>query len=303
MGNTLTNTDPEIIVNECFPAFRAGLAPVNAFSTDFAAEAAAKGASIQVPVITAKSANTSFASDYESGDTTIVGKQVLLNTHVFSSTHMTDVEAGKTPVNAFMAAAKEDAYAVGLSAFQTVIGLIVAGTFGDVANTSKKVVTAANFDADDVADLVTMLGKRNALGDKSLITDLDYYGALLKDNAIQNASAMGSSVPIREGAVTRLLGCNVYESNAFPTALTNENTGAIVVVPSAIAVASRPVVPQEGAAGAGLEFSTATDPETGLTLGYRRWYNTKTGIRWHAFEILLGAVAVQTAGAVRAVSA
>ena len=95
----------------------------------------------------------------------------------------------------------------------------------------------------------------------------------------------------------------MYGTNAFPTALTNENTGAIVVVPSAIALAIRPVAPQEGAAQAGLRYATATDPETGLTLGYREFYNTATGAKWAGFECLYGATAVQTAGAVRVVSA
>ena len=303
MSNTLTNTDPELIVNEVLPAFKAGLAPVNAFSVSYAAEAAQKNASIQVPVITSKTANVASFTTYEDGDTTIVGTQVTLDTHVRSFSHMTDVEAGKTPVETMVAMAKEDAYAVGLSVFQGVIGLIVAGTFGDVANTSKLVVTAANYDADDVAGAITLLKKRNALGQFSVINDLDYAGALMKDNAVQVASALGSDEMIRQGAVGRLLGASIYETNGFPSALTNENTGAIVAVPSAIALAIRPVVPQEGSSQSGLQFATATDPETGLTLGFRKFYNTATGELWQGFEVLYGATAVQTAGAVRVVSA
>jgi len=254
-------------------------------------------------VITAKTANVASFTTYEDGDTTIVGTQVTLGTHVRSGSHMTDVEAGKTPVNAFMAMAKEDAYACGLSVFQGVIGLIVAGTFGNTANTEKLVVTSANYDADDLAEAIKLLRKRNALGAISAIHDLDYWAGMQKDNAVQSASALGSDEMIRDGAVGRLLGASMYFTNAFPTALTNENTGVVIAVPSAVAVALRPVVPQDGAAQAGLQFATATDPETGLTLGYRRWYNTATGYRWHCFECLYGASAVQAAGAVRVVSA
>jgi len=303
MSNTLTNTDPEIIVQDVLPAFKAGLAPLNAFSVSFDAEAAQKGASIQVPVITAKTANTSAFTTYEDGDTSIVGVQVQLDTHIRSGSHMTDVEAGKTPVNTFMAMAKEDAYACGLSAFQTVIGLFLAATYGNVEGTSKLTVSSANFGADDLATAVKYLKKRNALGAISSIMDLDYQTALITDNAIQNAAALGSNEAIREGAIGRVAGSSVYETNGLPTALTNENTGVVVCVPSAAAVAARPVVPQEGAEEAGLQYATATDPDTGITLGYRRWYNTATGIRWHCFEILLGCKAVQAAGAVRVVSA
>ena len=303
MSNTFTNTDPEIIVNTVFEAFKSGLSPVNAFSTSFSEASASPNASIQVPVVTAKSANTGGFTTYEDGDTTVVGTQVILNNRPRSFSHMTDLEAGKTPVEIGMAQAREDAFAVGLSVYQGVIGLIVAGTFGNVANTSKLVVTAANYDLDDVADAVTLLKKRNALGDYSLINDLDYAGALMRDNALQVASSLGSDEMVREGAVKRAVGVNIYETNAFPTDLTNENTGAIVVVPSAIALAIRPIVPQQGANQAGLEFATATDPTTGLTLGFRRFYNTATGTLWSGFEVLYGAAAVQTAGAVRIVSA
>ena len=303
LSNTFTNTDPELIVQSVLPAFTAGLTPVSAFSTNYAAEAAQKGASIQVPVITAKTANTSSFTTYEDGNTTVVGTQVILNVHARSFSGITDVEAGKTAMEIEMAAARENAYAVGLSVYQTVIGNIVAGTFGDTANTSKLVVTAANFNLDSVAQAVTFLKKRNARGDISLIMDLDYAGYFMQDNQVQNASALGSDEMVRQGAVGRILGVNVYETNAFPTALTNENTGAMVVVPSALAIAVRPVVPQSAASQAGVEFATATDPATGLTLGYRRFYNSATGQQWAGFEVLFGVTAVQAAGAVRIVSA
>ncbi len=303
MSNTLTNTDPEIIVNECLPAFKAGLAPVNAFSTSYASTVAQPSASIQVPVITAKSANTAGFSTYEDGDTTIVGVQVTLDQRPRSFSHLTDLEAGKTPVDVIMAQSREDAYAVGISVFQGVIGLIVAGTFGDVANTSKLVVTSANYDVRDLSQARKLLRKRNALGAISAIHDLDYGAAVIEDNNVLDASALGSTEGIREGAIGRLVGMSIYETNGFPTALTNENTGVVLTVPSAIALAIRPITPQSGSTQAGTQFATATDPETGLTLGYRRFYNNATGTYWHGFEVLWGATAVQTEGAVRVVSA
>jgi hypothetical protein len=193
LSNTFTNTNPEIIVQEVLPAFKAGLAPVNAFSVSYDAEAAQKGASIQVPVITAKTANTGAFTTYEDGNTTVVGTQVTLDTHARSFSGISDIEAGKTPVGIDMAQMKEDAYAVGKSIFQGVIGLIVAATFGDVANTSKLVVTAANYDVRDMAKAITLLKKRNALGSFSVIHDLDYYGALMEDTSLSDASALGSN--------------------------------------------------------------------------------------------------------------
>jgi len=303
MANTLTNVNPEIIAQEAFEAFKSGLTALSAFSTSFGAEAAEKGASIRVPVVTGLSATTSAFSTYESGDTTIAGTQVNISTHVRTPYHLTDTESSKTSVDVMMAQARESAYATAKSVWQGVTDLFVAGTFGDVEGTSKLTVTAANYDADDLATAISYLKKRNALGPITAIHDLDYSAALTKDNAVQSANNLGSDAVIRDGVIGRLLGADVAETNSFSSTLTGENTGVILAVPSACACAIRPIAPQDGAAEAGLFHTVITDPDSGLSMGFRQWYNTATGAKWAATEVLYGAAAVQAAGAVRVVSA
>lgn len=304
MANTLTNINGTIIAQNAFEAFKAGLVGTQAFSTSFDAEGGQKGSSVYVPVVTAKSAGA-FSSSYESGNSTITGTQVSLDQHYHCAFHITDVEAGKTPVDAFSALARESAYAMGLNIFQAAVAKFVAATFGDVEGTSKLTVAAASFDVRDVATLVKLLDKRNARGPKSLIVDLDYAAALVSDSVVLDASSRGGSDVQQDGWFNLpLLGVRAYKTNALPTAVTSENTSGILCVPSAIALAVRPVYPQsDDAQRAGLMFEVVTEPETGLTIGYRQWYNTATGTLWGTFEGLYGAAAVQSAGAVRGVTA
>jgi len=303
VANTLTNINGTIIAQDSFEAFKAGLVGTQAFSTGFDAEAGQKMSSVYVPVITARTAGA-YSSSYESGDTTITGTQITLDQHYHCASHLTDVEAGKTPVNAFAAMSAEAAYAEGKNIFQAALALFVAATYGDVDGTSKIIKPASSFGIDDVADMIKLLGKRNARGTMSLICDLDYAAALVKDSGVQNAAARGATDVIQDGWFNLpLLGIRVYKTNAFPSALTNESCGAVLVVPSAAGVALRPVYPQsQDAQNAGLFFETVTEEESMLTIGYRQWYNTATGTLWNTYEGLYGVKAIQTAGAVRCVS-
>jgi hypothetical protein len=224
---------------------------------------------------------------------------VTLNKHLVSTWDLTDLMAGKTPAKVWEAMAREAASGLARGVFQYVIGLIVAGTYGDTS-ADKLTVAASSFDLDDLADLDALLSKKNALGPRTAIMTVDYATALKKDNQIQDVSAFGSDSVIRTGKFNvPMYNISAYETNAFPAALTNEYTGVVLAVPQAIALAMRPVSPQEQNT---TRYSVISDSDTGISMGYREFYQDATGTLNGCFEVLLGATAVQTTGAVRVVS-
>ena len=301
MSNTWGGTNDALISMAGFESFKAALAPLNAFSTDFSGEAMQKGESVTTRVITGMSAGA-FSGSYITGDTTTTAKTVTLNQHSFRAWHLTDVEAGKTRVDLSAAQAREAGYAVAAAVFDYVTSLILAATYGDTS-ADKVTVAVASFDADDVADGAKLMDDKNIPdNNRSLILQNGYMASLRKDNALQDASAYGGAEVIREGSVGRLLGHDVYRTNAFSSDITNQNTQGLGVHPSSLAAAVRPVIPQDDGTQL-LAFQTPQDPETGLTLGYRRWYDPNTGIMWGSFEALYGAVAAQTTGLIRYVTA
>lgn len=301
MSNTLTTVDPTLIAQAGLEAFKSALAPIRSLSFMPSPDPVSKYATINVPLITAMSAGD-FAGDYETGDSTVTGKQVTLNQHKFRSFHITDVEGAKNPFDMMKLRASEAAFSVAKAVFQYIAGLATAATFGNTAGTHKLVVSAASFDSDYVSDLAGLLNDADApeMG-RALILNNAYHLALGKDPAIKNASASGSAEPLREGSTGRIAGFDIFRTNALPSAITSENTVGFGCVPSALAVAMAPVQPLGNAPQ--LTLIQTVDDVSGIPLTYRQWYSTKTGATWGAFECLFGAVAAQTAGLKRIVSA
>lgn len=302
MSNTLGGWNQTVIAQEGFSAFKQALAPIMAFSTDFSHEALKKGTQVTTRVITAMSAGD-WAGSYETGDTTTTAVDVSLNQHKFRSFHLTDLERTKSPADmgTWLKMSSEAAYAVGRSVVDYVLGLLVSGTYGDVEGTSKITKASASVDPDTVADIASAMTSRNIpQTNRSFIATNAVVTALLKTNSIQDASAFGSNAPIRDGEIGRLLGMRIFNYPDFPAALDAENTIAVGVHPSAIAVAVRAVPPPSDQTIC--HHEQLVDPDSGVTLGYRQWYNPDTGEQWGAFEALFGATAAQTTGAVRLVS-
>lgn len=301
MANTLTTVDPTLVAQEGLAAFKAALAPIRSMSFMPSPDPVSKYATINVPLVTAMSAGD-FAGDYETGDSTITGKQVTLNQHKFRAFHITDVENVKNPFDMMMLRAREASYSVAKAVFQYVAGLALAATFGNTAGTHKIVVSSASFDSDYVADLAGLLNDADSpeMG-RSLILNNAYHLSLSKDPALKNAQASGSTEPLREGSTGRVAGFDIFRTNALPSAITSENTTGFGCVPSAIAVAMAPVQPVGNAPQ--LSLVQVVDDLTGIPLTYRQWYSTKTGATWGAFECLFGATAAQTTGLKRIVSA
>lgn len=300
MGNTLTNVDPTLVAQEGLAAFKAALAPIRTMSFMPTPDPVSKYATINVPLITAMSAGD-FAGDYESGDSTVAGKQVTLNQHKFRSFHITDVEGVKNPFDMMMLRAREASYSVAKAVFQYISGLALAATFGDTS-ADKITVAAASFDSDYVSDLAGLLNDADSPeAGRSLILNNAYHLALTKDPALKNAQASGSNEPLREGSTGRVAGFDIFRTNAFPSAITSENTVGLGLVPSAFAVGMAPVQPSSPQQI--VNVIQLLDDETGIPLTYRQWYSPKTGATWGAFECLFGAVAALTTGLKRVVSA
>jgi len=312
MANTNTNVTPDVVVNEVLPAFVAGLVGLDAFSKSFEAtngqgQDLGLDDVVRVPVISARSAATFSSYETETGDT-LTGTAVTLSERKHTPFYNSDADRALPP-SAWLAKAGQSAYATGASVFSYAIGLYTASTFGDTDGTSKIIKAATSFGISDVVDMMKLLRKRNAVAAgeiPALIVNEDYAAALIHDAGVMNVSARGATdIQMTGWFDMPLLGVRVFRTNAFPSALTSENTGGILCVKSSLAVAMTPVRPKRSdlAAAAGLQYAEIQHPESGVRLGYREHYNTASGKTYGNTEILFGASAVQTTGAVRVVSA
>lgn len=305
MANTL-NTAERAILQSALSEYASSMAPVRAFTLDAdSGRPGQRNASVIVKLAAARTAST-FSSSYESGDTTFTDKTVSLNHHCFTSFNLTDVEYSKHTFDIVEKAGIEAARATARNVMDYVTGIIIDTNYGSTAGQHYLASTAVTaFDADDVITLGQYMDSNNTpRTDRSLIVLPQAYANLKKDNMLQGVNTSGSSQSLREGVVGRIDSFDVYMANEINTSATETNLGvyAFACHPTAMAVALRTVPPSDSdlASAAGLRYGEMTDPDSGITLGMRSWYNTATGVRWGAFEALAGRTAVKKDGIKRA---
>jgi hypothetical protein len=270
-------------------ALKHGLTPMkNVFAIDVDSTPVAKNQSVYVPLATARSA-AAYTNTYEDGNTTIVGYQVNCNTHLMASFHITEEQSMATPTDAFEAQAVECAYALAAGVQNTVFNAITLANFGSTENTDEYTIAAGSFDTDAVAHIRQICTKTNKWRpDKSraLVLDGAYIANLLKDSAVVDLSASGMSA-LQTGSIAKLMGFDIYENNLVvgSTPGTGENLVGFAALPQCLGVAVRPVVVLSDA----YDFAdVATDPESKISMSYRRWVNTATGDLWGTFTVLMG---------------
>jgi hypothetical protein len=268
MANTLNGINLAAIAQSVLDNLSAQHTPVSAFTTDFSSEIADQGESITTRIATAVSAGDA-SSGYSATDVTSSAKTVTLNQHKHFTMAFTDLEIAKGGMNMLERTFVRPAtHAVINSMVDALMALVVNSEFGNVVT-----VTSSNFGADDVATLAGDLTTLNVPKDeRALIIKPAYYASLAQDNAIQASYASTLDDSIRNHSVPRVHGFNVYEYSDIPT--NSENLEGFACGPEALLIAARqPAIPQNWAGA----VESVTDPDSGLTIQLRSWYEGKDG--------------------------
>ncbi len=158
------------------------------------------------------------------------------------------------------------------------LGLITPSNFS-----ASQVVTAANFDSDNLADAASTLTTNKC--PRSLRTAMlnpSYTASLSKDGAIIDASAYGTAQPIQEGELSSIHGFGVAEYQDIPT---GNNLQGFYCHPSALCIAARQVSrPTYG----NVEVIDNIEPRTGLPFQTRKFYRPTEGKWYLTVGILYG---------------
>ena len=268
MANTLNGINLAAIAQSVLDNLSAQHTPVSAFTTDFSSEIADQGESITTRIATAVSAGDA-SSGYSATDVTSSAKTVTLNQHKHFTMAFTDLEIAKGGMNMLERTFVRPAtHAVINSMVDALMALVVNSEFGNVVT-----VTSSNFGADDVATLAGDLTTLNVPKDeRALIIKPAYYASLAQDNAIQASYASTLDDSIRNHSVPRVHGFNVYEYSDIPS--NSQNLEGFACGPEALLIAARqPAIPQNWSGA----VESVTDPDSGLTLQLRSWYEGKDG--------------------------
>jgi hypothetical protein len=275
MANTIpAELNNTIIAQSALEQFVKILAPLNAFSTSFNDEAAGRGDQIEILNLANQSnaSNFSAATGYSVGDTNSSKTTVNLSQHKFTSWHITDTERSKSSAIEL----QNFGYQMGGDLASAVFNDILSNITVAKGFTSKvSGVAASAFGIDDVADLRSnAVSAGLPIDQTAMVLSPSYFGNLIQDTVVGSALNYGGSEAVRSGKIPGLYGIPaIYESNAG--GLASVIDGGFLAHPSALAIGMRYLEPQNAK-----EYTAVrriSDPETGIVMGYREYYEPSMG--------------------------
>lgn len=298
MANSITGINDDILSNAVLEGFVAEVLALTAFTTSFSADAVKKGEKVSVPRVGSQDAaatkTTHGAYTLQDSDSDAV--EIAIGQPVYVSSALDDSEVANSSVLTLDLYGKQKGAILAQAVVADILSSVTLNNFGAAGLTS----TAANFDVDDVIDLKAVCDAANMpMSPRAIVLGPTYVASLLKDNAIQNASAFGSSAPVKDGSIGKLAGFDVFNSNLVPA--NAQNLVGFAAHPAALAIAMRYLKPQDGNT-----YSAAfpvTDEKTGITLGVREGYDNLTGRKYKIWEAAYGYSVGIAAGLKRIVSA
>lgn len=253
---------------------------LKAFTTDFSSDVANVGESVTTRVAAAVTA-VSATSGYSGATQTSVAHTITLGNHIHYTAKFTDLEISKGGMSMLERTFVRPAvHAVVTKMVGDLLDLVVNANFAQ--KTADIAVSALA--ADDIAALAGDLTTLNVpRSNRSLVVNPGYYATLAKDASIQAAYAYGGSEAIRNNMIPRVHGFDVYEYSGLDN--NSEDLGGFVCGPEALLLATRqPSIP-ENWSGA---LESVQDPETGLTIQLRNFYDGLTGAQYITATLIYG---------------
>jgi hypothetical protein len=283
MATINSSLNDRLIAQAALESFTSDLEPLSIFTTSYSNEVVRRGASVEVPLIANLTATT-FADSYEADGGTMNKVTINVDTHRIVTVSLSDTEYSKSSAAEITKFATQQGKALAQSVLTSFYNLFVT-TAGSAAQFSATLTNLSAFTITNARALRKALSDEKApLTDRALILNTTLYDSLLSQSGLLDASAFGSRDVISEGRVPRILGMNAYESLILPT--NSISLAAMAVHPNAAAIAVRALEPQ--APSEYLAATVVNDPQSGLTLGYRRHYNPSSGKHYVSFECVFG---------------
>lgn len=262
----ITSLNMTLVSEKVFPSLITSIGPVLDSTVRVISDPAAKTVDVNIFAEQTGREFTQATASYttDAASTTAVS---VTTTEIYHIVKMNKLSFIQTPVDVVMACLPVIGRAIGNKMFAMQNALVLAATFTNTATTS----TAANFDADDVADLATSLStaKASKVGRYAVLPP-NYYGALSKDSQIQSAYAFGDDGVIKRNLIPSVHGFSIHEVSDVAASADVAALEGWFAAPEAFAVAFRPSfesaeVPNYAQVG------TYTEPTTGITMTTKIW--------------------------------
>lgn len=273
--NTLNGVNATIIAELSIPLLASTFAPLNAFSTDFSSEVAAKGASVTTRFPSALSAGD-MTSGYNSQNTTLNAATINLTSFQGITVGFYDYERTRSSKNLLNEFIEPAINALGKKVFQDLWALVNDTNFPGLTSPTligptEFLSTAANFEVTDLIDigaqLTTNLVPKTG---RSMLLNPAYYAAIVK--GFVDVAAAGTAEGRIEARVPRIAGFDIYEAQDITTNNVNVVGGAFHR--TALGIASRAIDIPDAYPGS---VSNIEIPGLGMPVQFRMWYDPDAG--------------------------
>lgn len=285
MASSVSNLT-QYLISGVASQFAYRLAPLNAFSNVSLHDGANLNDVVRIPFVETGSASQTFAhsTGYATANSSIVGVSVTMDTWKYQLANITDSDLIRLSPEAITQLGKN----LGNRLANDVLSDVLALTSSFVNHVTKSGSLWATSTAP--TDL-RLSGSTNrwADGDYNLIVGPQLYNKILgTTNAA--AYAYGSTSAIQDAKIPRYYGFNVYECDVIPSTVKG-----LATTKNALGVAISYPRPQEG--NLYTEVQRIVDPNSGIVLGYRKYYDNVKATMAHVFEVLYGKTILNKKGA------
>ena len=283
MATIASSLNDKLLAQTALEAFTADLMPLSVLTTSYSNEVVRRGATVEVPLIANLTATT-FDNSYESTGGTMNNVSISVDKHQIVTVSLSDTEYSKSSIAEIQKFAVQQGRALAQAVLTSVLNLFVT-TASSAAQYTASVTGASTFTITNARTLRKALtDEKVPMTERALILDSALYDSLLSQSNLLDASQFGARDTIVEGRVPRLLGMNVYESVILPS--NSITLKGLAIHPNSAAVAIRALEPQ--APSEYLAATVVTDPQSGITLGYRRHYSPASGRHFVSYECVFG---------------
>jgi hypothetical protein len=277
----------QILQGAAIKALKRQLIPLLALSTVFR-DVPLKGTDqVQVPFIPlAGNASIDFDYDvgYEAGNGTLQTIPIQITKRKYQTLGITSYQLARQPIL--------ELEEIIVKMVEKLAEDVITDIFSQVTPTGfpGQLVTLASgsWDSDTIGD--TLRQAASALMwpkmGRSLITSPAVDGALFTDSAFKAAYAYGENSVIKDGELPRAFGFNYASAPVFPD--NGVNLNAFAALKYAILTAFAPIPPTRAVRSVMVDYRTATDAETGLTLEYRLFGSAQGDTETHTIEVNYG---------------
>jgi hypothetical protein len=284
MSNSLANTPGVLIAKRLLATLLEEFPFLRAIATDFSDEPVVFNQPINVKLPTAFGA----ASDYSAGAGYAVSAAnqidvpLTINKHKHVTYGFSDTERASTTQSLIESFASNAAQALGLAMVNDLLALVVAANF---TNNSVNLASAYNR-ARVVAMGKKLTARKVPKMGRFQIINSDYAETLSNDSVlVSNAGSPADTV--RSGLIGNVHGFQTFEYAQIPT--NSEALAGFAAIPEALILATRiPPPPDVSFPGT---ISTVSEPNTGLTIQLRQWYDPKAGMEYRTYTLMYGVAA------------